>query len=129
MRGDHQTYPSRRRSFPVGPEMRGDTLKNRLLYAASCMVLLFCILPMPGLCADAVKEKGATVRKMTLADAVLVALTNNVTLRSAYLDRYLQRIDLQVAERQYYLPTDPKLTLGAARSSSYSAPPPDGRKT
>ena len=58
---------------------------------------------------------------MTLADAVFVALTNNVTLRSAYMDRSLQRIDLQMAERQYYLPTDPKLTLGSARTSTYNS--------
>ena len=60
-------------------------------------------------------------RKLTLADAVAVALTNNVTLRSAYLDRHLQRIDLELAERKYYLPTDPTLTLGLNRSITNSS--------
>ena len=62
------------------------------------------------------------VRKMTVADAVFIALTNNVTLRGRYLDRYLDRINLQEAERQYYLPTDPKLTLSLNRGSKFAAP-------
>jgi outer membrane protein TolC len=73
--------------------------------------------PLPGICDDPVKTKEATAMNLTLADAVFIALTNNVTLRSAYLDRYLNRIDLQLAERRYYLPTDPALTLAINRVS------------
>lgn len=75
--------------------------------------------PAAGLCAEPAQAKGGAAMRLTLADAVLTALMNNVTLRSAYLDRYLQRIDLQLAERNYYLPTDPKLTLATNRYSNY----------
>jgi outer membrane protein TolC len=78
--------------------------------------------PLPGICDEPVKTREATSMTLTLADAVFIALTNNVTLRSAYLDRYLNRIDLQMAERRYYLPTDPALTLATNRTSTYVAP-------
>ncbi|MCX5828466.1 MAG: TolC family protein [Deltaproteobacteria bacterium] len=78
--------------------------------------------PLPGSCGDPVKTKETTAMKLTVADAVFIALTNNVTLRSAYLDRYLNRIDLQLAERRFYLPTDPALTLSTNRVSTYVPP-------
>ncbi len=78
--------------------------------------------PVPGFCQDAAQDKNKTIPKMTVADAVVIALTNNVTLRSAYLDRHLNRIDLQMAERRYYMPTDPSLTLATNRVSTYDAP-------
>lgn len=79
---------------------------------------------LPGFCEAPLKSGANQPRNMTLADAVLVALTNNVTLRSAYLDRHLQRIDLQMAERKNYLPSDPALTLNLSRQSSYTAAAP-----
>jgi outer membrane protein TolC len=85
-------------------------------------ILVVAMDPLPGICDDPVKTRDAATMKLTLADAVLIALTNNVTLRSAYLDRYLNRIDLQMAERRYYLPTDPALTLATNRASTYVAP-------
>ncbi|MDA8125309.1 MAG: TolC family protein [Deltaproteobacteria bacterium] len=81
--------------------------------------ILIAATSLTAFCAEGTPDAGTGGRKLTLADAVLVALTNNVTLRSAYLDRYLQRMDLQLAERNYYLPTDPKLTLSLNRSSAY----------
>ena len=80
---------------------------------------------MSGFCQAAARGSDQTLRKMTLGDAVFVALTNNVTLRSAYLDRYLNRIDLEMAERRYYLPTDPSLTLATNRTSTYIPPAGD----
>ncbi len=71
---------------------------------------------LPGYCQEPAKN---FARKMTLADAVFVALTNNIALRGAYLDRYLQRVDLQIAERKYYLPNDPTLTVDLKRNSKY----------
>jgi outer membrane protein TolC len=91
------------------------------LSIAYVLALLLVLVPLAGLCAEGPEVKEGNVRKLTVADAVLTALTNNVTLRSAYMDRYLQRIDLQMAERQYYLPTDPKLTLSTNRTSTYSS--------
>jgi len=84
------------------------------------------LLAWPALCQSAPQapRDAAQVRKMTLADAVAIALANNVTLQSAFLDRQLQRIDLQLAERRNYLPTDPTVTLGVNRQSSYTMPGP-----
>lgn len=76
---------------------------------------------MPGDCKEPPKNGDTRIRKLTIADAVFVALTNNVNLRSAYLDRHLQRIDLKMAERQNYLPSDPALTLGVGSGSHYTA--------
>ena len=86
----------------------------------SVIALLPFIYPERSFCQETAKQAEPIVKKMSLADAVYIALTNNVTLRSAYLDRYLQRTDLAIAERQFYLPTDPMLTLAAFRSSNYN---------
>jgi hypothetical protein len=83
---------------------------------------LVAIDPLPGSCDEPVKTKETAAMKLTVADAVFIALTNNVTLRSAYLDRYLNRIDLQLAERRFFLPTDPALTLSTNRVSTYVPP-------
>ncbi len=83
------------------------------------MAILLTLAPRAGLCGVDGKADSPPIRKLTLADAVLVALTNNVRLRSAYMDRHLQRLDLELAERNTYLPTDPRLTLSADRWSSY----------
>ncbi len=91
----------------------------RLLIAYG-LAFLLVLVPLAGLGAEGPEARKEGVRKLTVADAVLIALTNNVTLRSAYMDRYLQRIDLEMAERRYYLPTDPKLTLSTSRSSFYN---------
>ncbi len=93
-------------------------------YSKSLLVILLLLVSVlmvaqQGFCAEPPKTP---VRKMTVADAVFVALTNNVTLRSAYLDRYLQRITLQEAERQYYLPSDPRLILNVSRDSNVTPP-------
>lgn len=85
------------------------------------IVFFMLISAQPGFCEQPAKP---AVRKLTVADAVFVALTNNVTLRSAYLDRHLQRIDLQLAERRNYLPSDPALTLSVNRNSMYTAADP-----
>ena len=74
---------------------------------------------LPGYCKEPAKNP---VRKMTVADAVFVALTNNVSLRNTYLDRYIQRITLRESERKYYLPSDPSLTLSVNRGSNFTAP-------
>lgn len=98
-------------------------MKKVLLVSIIPYAFIFLLFaPNPHISAAPVKPSNATAMKLTLADAVFVALTNNVTLRSAYLDRYLNRIDLQMAERKYYLPTDPSLTLGVTRTDSYVAP-------
>ena len=87
-----------------------------------CIAILLTLAPLKGFCGEVGKVNTPSVRKLTLADAVLVALTNNIVLRSAYMDRHLQRIDLEIAERNYYLPTDPKLTLSTNRYSTYTSP-------
>lgn len=108
-------------SFGQFPGRKAQTSKIesvRFLIVWAAAIVCLAIGARPGSC-DAAGKPDIPVRKMTLADAVLVSLTNNVTLRSAYLDRHLQRIDLQLAERQFFLPTDPKLMLSVNRSSLY----------
>ena len=92
---------------------------NQSIKSFSIVILLTAFVligTLPGYCKEPAKNP---VRKMMLADAVFVALTNNVTLRGAYLDRYLQRVDLQIKERKYYLPNDPTLTVDLKRNSKY----------
>jgi len=99
-------------------------MRKLILTAIITLALVFPIAAgtSAGFCADIVRTVEPAAMKLTLADAVFIALTNNVDLRSAYLDRYLNRLDLQIAERRYYLPTDPSLTLAAGRTSTYMAP-------
>jgi len=92
------------------------------IIVASAFMFLAVTDPLPGICDETGRPGEAAPMKLTLADAVFTALTNDVTLRSAYLDRYLNRIDLEMAERKYYLPTDPALTLSTNRVSTYAAP-------
>ncbi len=106
------TDPSARR--------RGIGHSRTLWGGVAAILLLFAL--APGVGAEEAGRGRPQVLKLTLADAVLIALTNDVALRSSYMDRHLQRIDLETAERQYTLPTDPKLTLSAGRSSTYVSP-------
>jgi outer membrane protein TolC len=95
------------------------TLRLTLRVIGLALLLLFGILTGPAV--ETLPAETAPM-KLTVADAVFIALTNNVTLRSVYLDRYLNRIDLQLAERRFYLPTDPALTLSTNRVSTYIPP-------
>lgn len=99
-------------------------MKKVILTVIIAFALAFLVATgsLPGFCAEIVRLDETAAMKLTLADAVFIALTNNVNLRGAYLDRYLNRIDLQMAERRYYLPTDPSLTLATGRFSTYDAP-------
>jgi outer membrane protein TolC len=84
------------------------------------MAILLALTPLTDLFGQDGRSS-PPVRKLTLADAVLIALSNDVALRSAYMDRHLQRIDLEIAERNYYLPTDPRVTLSTNRYSTYDS--------
>jgi outer membrane protein TolC len=66
------------------------------------------------------KDQPKASVKMTMADAVIVALTNNVALKSAFLDRILQQFDLRKAEDKFNPQSSMKLTAG--RTSTYDAP-------
>jgi outer membrane protein len=78
--------------------------------------------PPPAAEADPAKAKEPAPMKLTLVDAIFIALKNDVDLRKTYLNREIDRINLQLAERRYYLPTDPALALAMNRTSSYNAP-------
>jgi outer membrane protein TolC len=54
-------------------------------------------------------SKGGTVQ-LILAEAILLALRENINIRSAYLDRVTQKFDLKVAEWKYV----PKIYLNSA---------------
>lgn len=56
------------------------------------------------------------VKELSLQESILLAIRNNITIKSAYLDRITQKFDLKVAEDKFV----PKLTLtpSVKRSSS-----------
>lgn len=70
--------------------------------------------------SDPVGDPG--VPRLTLRDCVNLALMNNIDIKGAYLDRLIDRLNLQQAEKRYWLPTDPTLTLSAATDSTYIGP-------
>jgi outer membrane protein TolC len=85
--------------------------------------LLFCVvLPLLGgsIVQAAAPGAGDGAPRRTVADCVILALRNDVDLKSAYLDRILQRFDLRKAEKEYLLPGDqPSLKLSTTRTSSW----------
>jgi len=95
--------------------------KRGILYCGVLLVtaLLLCS-PAAVRAAEGGEEQNKAAVKMTLADAVIVSLNNNVALKSAYLDRILQQFDLQKAENTFY--PDQKTTLKAGRTSTYVSP-------
>lgn len=64
------------------------------------------------------------LKKLTLSDCVLLALQNNVSIQTAYLDRISQRMDLRVAEDKFV--PQPSLTFSTRAASTYNT---DGTRT
>ena len=58
-------------------------------------VLLFI---SPAFSQDNHRNQKKEIKKITLADSVVLALKNNLDVRSAFLDRIVQRFSLKVAE-------------------------------
>jgi len=58
-------------------------------------VLLFI---SPAFSQDNHQGQKKEIKKITLADSVVLALKNNLDVRSAFLDRIVQRFSLKVAE-------------------------------
>jgi hypothetical protein len=52
----------------------------------------------PAFSQDNHRNQKKEIKKITLADSVVLALKNNLDVRSAFLDRIVQRFDLKVAE-------------------------------
>ena len=66
--------------------------------------------------AHAQEKPQPDVKELSLQESILLAIRNNITIKSAYLDRITQKFDLKVAEDKFV----PKLTLtpSVQRSSS-----------
>ncbi len=81
------------------------------------ITVLFLLIAVPGWAADKLTSDNAPV-EMTLADAVFVALRNNLSIRSAYMDRITQKFDLLVNESIF----DPLVNLegGVYRNTNLS---------
>lgn len=94
--------------------------KRGILYCGALLmtVLLLCS-PAAVRAAEGGKEQNKAAVKMTLADAVIIALNNSIDLKSAYLDRILQQFDLQKAENKFFPEQSMKLTAG--RTSNYAS--------
>jgi outer membrane protein TolC len=96
------------RSFPRG-------------LTAILTVLLFI---SPAFSQDNHRNQKKEIKKITLADSVVLALKNNLDVRSAFLDRIVQRVSLKVAE--YGFQPQSSLFLSGQINSLYSDP---GRST
>lgn len=70
----------------------------------SCIFLVFIILSLsasPVICKNKNSKLQKDMVEMTLADSVFLALRKNRTIKSAYLDRTLQKFNLEVAEAKF----------------------------
>ncbi len=74
--------------------------------------------PIPAGWAGEGLAAGNAPVEMTLADAVFIALRNNLSIRSAYMDRVAQKSDLLVSE-DIFMP-DLNLEGGLRRNASLS---------
>ncbi len=83
--------------------------------------IFLTLLPKQSLSEEAPKPS-PPLPKMTVNDCVILALMNNLDVKGAYLDRLLNRFDLRKAEQDFWLPSEPTLTLSAATNSTYSGP-------
>jgi len=96
------------RSFPRG------------LIVTFTVLLFIC----PAFTQDNHQGQKKEIKKITLADSVVLALKNNLDVRSAFLDRIVQRFSLKVAE--YGFQPQSSVFLSGQINSLYSDP---GRST
>jgi outer membrane protein TolC len=89
--------------------------------AVTLTVLLFI---SPAFSQDNQQGQKREIKKITLADSVVLALKNNLDVRSAFLDRIVQRFSLKVAE--YGFQPQSSLLLSGKINSLYNDP---GRST
>ncbi len=66
------------------------------------LAVFFVALGANGLTASAASPQKQEVQKMTLAEAVTLALRHNRTVKTAYLDRLLERFDLKTAQDKFF---------------------------
>ncbi|MDH3998266.1 MAG: TolC family protein [Desulfuromonadales bacterium] len=82
---------------------------NRFVFYATsglfCLFFIFCV--QPAIAQQAPEEAPGIGGEMTLADCIRVAMKENKTIKSAYLDRVVQKYSLSVAEDKF----TPKMTL------------------
>ncbi len=96
--------------------------KSNLLYWSLLLltVLIQSVRPLPVLATTAniapSNKSVETSMELTLAEAINVALRYNRTVKSAYLDRVVQKFDLKVAEDKF----KPDVTLSSSPSVSGS---------
>ena len=79
------------------------------------LLIFFCFFVFSS-SARGLEKPQADVKEISLQESILLAIRNNVTIKSAYLDRITQKFDLKVAEDKFV----PNLTLtpSVQRSSS-----------
>ena len=64
-------------------------------------LLIFLTLCPSGFCEGDKPARPRVIKEMTLADCVFLAVRNNRSIKSAYLDRVVQKFDLKVAEDEF----------------------------
>ncbi len=65
-------------------------------FASSAILSLFISTPVI-FCDDRIPAQSQIEKEMTLSDCVFLAVRNNRSIKSAYLDRVVQKFNLQVA--------------------------------
>jgi len=68
-----------------------------IFFGINLALLLFC----PVVFCKSNGPDGQVVKEMTLADCVFLAVRSNRSIKSAYLDRVVQKFDLRVAEDEF----------------------------
>lgn len=87
--------------FPIIPFFYGRHVGLRLITDICGGLLLFLSLCSSGFCEGDKPAGGRVTKEMTLADCVFLAVRNNRSIKSAYLDRVVQKFDLKVAEDEF----------------------------
>jgi outer membrane protein len=64
-------------------------------------LLIFLSLCQTGFCEGDKPAGSRVIKEMTLADCVFLAVRSNRSIKSAYLDRVVQKFDLKVAEDEF----------------------------
>ena len=92
--------------------MHKESILLRVYFLLIILIIVASGLEIPN--ASTALPPKQEVQKMTLADAVTLALRHNRTIESACLDRLLERFDLKTAHNKFY----PDISFSSSASQS-----------
>jgi len=116
---DHQVWIMELgRPVPISSQVRF------LFFVSFLLVFFVSVFPALGEENQEIASVQQGLKKLNLSDCVLLALQNNVSIQTAYLDRISQRMELRVAEDKFV--PQPSLSFSTRASSTYNT---DGTRT